>query len=325
MDENIVSYEKLTIPQEVIDKIPLTFKQQEFIKNSRETIKNIINKKDDRLLLIIGPCSIHDIKASIEYATRLKSIQEKYPKIFFVMRVYFEKPRTLLGWKGLLQEPYLDGKYNLNDGIFICRGVLSSITDIEIPIATEMIETITPQYISDYISWTAIGARTVESPLHRYLASGLSFPVGFKNTTAGDITPALNACIVAKHSHSFIGINVKGELCHVITAGNNNAHIILRGGNGLPNHTKAGEINEDIFIMVDCSHGNSNKDHLNQKKVIEDIEVSITSKKVGGIMIESFIEEGRQDEPVVYGKSITDKCVSWEQTVDILDVLHEFL
>ncbi len=327
----------LISPKELKEKLPIKNQHSERVSIARKTIADIIDSKDDRLLVIVGPCSVHDPKACIEYAEKLKSIIDDYPQLYFVMRVYFEKPRTIVGWKGLINDPTLDGQYKINEGLILARQLLLSISDLGLPIATEFLDTTFGQYYSDLISVAAIGARTVESQIHRELASGLSMPIGFKNRTDGDVSVAIDAVRSASHPHSFPSINENGDTVIFTTTGNDDAFIILRGGNksGTNYHEnnilslteQLQDLNINKKIVVDCSHGNSGKDPDKQMLVIKEIikqrEKGI--KSVGGIMLESFLESGRQDitseNTMNYGQSITDACLSFEQTVKLLDSL----
>jgi 3-deoxy-7-phosphoheptulonate synthase len=332
-DLRILEYQKLISPIQLLEKIPLDDKDKEFIKNQREQISNIIHKKDDRFLFIVGPCSIHDTEAALEYAYKLKQISDELSdKIFIVMRCYFEKPRTTVGWKGLINDPFLDNSFKINDGLFKARNLLKNITKIGLPIACELLDTITPQYFGDLISWGAIGARTTESQLHRELVSGVSFPCGFKNGTNGDIDIAIDAVTSASNKHSFIGVTQSGNAAIVHTTGNNDCHIILRGAKNSTNYDLDSVLatektidlkNKNIKIIIDCSHGNSQKNYENQIKVLNVILNNLHfTKKVIGVMIESNLKEGNQklsnNHDLVYGKSITDSCVNWETTLEML-------
>ncbi|MEM4331066.1 MAG: 3-deoxy-7-phosphoheptulonate synthase, partial [Candidatus Pacearchaeota archaeon] len=308
------------------------------ILNYRKTIKNILEKKDKRKLVICGPCSIHNLEEGIIYAKKLKEISEEVKEsLFVIMRTYLEKPRTTVGWKGFLYDPYLDGTNKIIEGIEKGRKFLKEVNEIGLPCAYEFLRTDTPQYLADLISWGAIGARTTESQPHRELASGLSMPIGFKNNTSGDIFSAINSCVAAKYSHSFPGINKYGKLVSVKTLGNPYCHVVLRGGNGIPNYYPE-KIKETALLMkkeglipnilVDCSHANSNKIYINQTKVAKEVLQQIIdgNNDIIGIMLESNINEGKQDFPknkeeisnLKYGVSITDACISLEETKKIL-------
>ena len=276
---NINKFDYLITPKDLINDIPSNNKINKFVKDSRQTIKNILNKIDDRLLIIIGPCSIHDPIAALDYATKLKKISEEFKdELFIVMRTYFEKPRTTIGWKGLINDPDLNGTYNINKGLHIARKLLVDINNLNLPCSIEFLDTISPQYTSDLISWGAIGARTTECQLHRELTSGLSMPIGFKNGTNGNIKIALDAIECSKEPHNFLGIDEEGKASIIQTKGNKNCHIILRGSTEKPNYY-IDDIIETSFcmykrnilpnIMIDCSHGNSQKNYKNQSKIIK--------------------------------------------------------
>ncbi len=328
---NVYEVTPIIAPSDLKQVFPLTIEGAEFVRESRLAIEKILHNEDNRIIAVVGPCSIHDPKAAFEYATKLAQLaKEVQDKILLVMRVYFEKPRTTVGWKGLINDPDLNGSHQISKGLGIARQLFCAINELRLPIASEMLDPITPQYLSDMISWGAIGARTTESQTHREMASGLSFPVGFKNGTDGSLKIALDAMAASLHSHSFLGINHEGMTSIVHTKGNPNVHIVLRGGSGGPNYFP-----EDIenvvkllsekklpeAIMVDCSHANSNKDHTKQPLVLENIvnQINDGQKSIKGVMIESNLFEGNQTVPkdlskLKYGVSITDKCVSWENT-----------
>jgi len=321
---------------------PLSDTAASFVTESREAIKNILQGKDSRLMVVVGPCSIHDPKAALDYATRLAALgKELSDQLLLVMRVYFEKPRTTVGWKGLINDPELNGTHQISKGLGIARQLLCAITDLGLPIAGEMLDTITPQYLADLVSWGAIGARTTESQTHREMASGLSFPVGFKNGTDGNLQIAIDAMGAACHPHSFLGINREGRTSIVRTTGNPDVHIVLRGGNDKPNYTAADIAQAEkkldkagikTTLMVDCSHANSLKDHNRQEAVMQDVmeQVAAGNAKIGSLMIESFLKEGNQKmadklEDLEYGVSITDKCVNWKTTERMLRHAHATL
>ncbi|MBL06895.1 MAG: 3-deoxy-7-phosphoheptulonate synthase [Chloroflexi bacterium] len=331
---NIRELSKLPSPEFYQKKYPSSEQQTSLVRDSRETIEKIIEGKDNRLLLLVGPCSIHDTKAGIEYAEKLKELSDKVSEnIFIVMRVYFEKPRTTVGWKGLINDPDLNGSFNIPKGIEIGREFLSEITSIGLPTATEFLDPFTPQYIGDLVSWGAIGARTAESQTHRQMASGLSMPIGFKNGTGGSVQLAIDGMIACNGEHAFLGIDDDGKTSIVITKGNKANHVILRGGASGTNYDKD-SINEaqELLkknnlvpnIVVDCSHGNSNKDHNRQPIVFKEvIEQRLDGNdKIIGIMLESNINPGNQSlgdiDDLEYGVSITDKCVGWEKTEEII-------
>jgi 3-deoxy-7-phosphoheptulonate synthase len=291
-------------------------------------------------LFIVGPCSIHDPKATIEYAKKLKKIADTVNnKIIVVMRLYFEKPRTISGWKGLISDPYLNGTYDIEKGYYIARKLMLEVTDIGLPIATELLDPITPQYLDDIISWAAIGARTIESPIHRQMVSGLSVPTGFKNATSGHIDVAMQAILASKEKSNFCGINHNGRVATISTHGNPDTHLILRGGKEGPNYAKeiVSQILKDLIssnigsgVIIDCSHANSNKDYTKQSAVLsETIEnMRLGLNKIVGIMLESNLVEGNQTVPnnlshfdtstLTYGQSITDACIGWDETENII-------
>lgn len=341
-DLHVVNTEPLISPNQLKAKVPLEDKESELVFQSREEIKNILNGKDNRLLLLVGPCSIHDEKAAIEYAEKLYALREKYKdQLCIVMRVYFEKPRTTIGWRGLITDPHLDGTCSLSEGLEKGRSIMNRILKIGLPIASEVLDPIVPQYLSDLISWAAIGARTTESQTHREIASGLSMPVGFKNTTDGNLQIAIEAMVSAKHPHSFLGIDQDGATCVVTTSGNDCAHLILRGGRHSPNFeakcvadTKwlMGERKVNSRLVVDCSHANSGKKHERQeivwKSVLKQLENGETS--IAGMMLESNLGAGNQPIPedkskLKYGISVTDACVDWDETDRLIQMAYERL
>ncbi|MDB1144750.1 MAG: 3-deoxy-7-phosphoheptulonate synthase [Alcaligenaceae bacterium] len=307
-----------------------------FIQKTRESIHHILHHKDHRLLVLVGPCSIHDVASAKDYAHRLADLQKQYQEsLLLVMRVYFEKPRTRLGWKGFINDPDLNGQFQLEKGLQLARQLLLDINRMGVPTATEFLDLLTPYYLSDLISWGAIGARTVESQLHREFASGLSCPIGFKNRTDGYIRPAIDAVECSMHSHHFLGMNENGQTALIETKGNADAHVVLRGGVS-PNYerTSVRTVSASLKalgltsrLIVDASHGNSQKQYQNQKTVIQDVIQQLKSgeEAIAGVMIESHLKEGRQDycmgQPLVYGQSITDACIGWEETVLLLDQL----
>ncbi len=323
-------------PNEVISEFPISSAVSELVFKSRQTISDIIHEKDDRLVVVVGPCSIHDPKAAIEYAHKLKKIETNLSsELKIIMRVYFEKPRTTIGWKGLINDPNLDDSYDVNKGLREARKILLKVNEIGLPAATEYLDIITPQYISDLISWGAIGARTTESQVHRELASGLSCPVGFKNSTNGSIQVAIDAIGSASQPHIFLSITKEGKSAIFNSSGNKDCHVILRGGK-LPNfESKFIKETSEILsksgnpsaLMVDMSHGNSQKQFKKQLMVNKDIANQIASgeKSIFGVMIESHLIEGNQSigpkNSLTYGQSITDACVSWEDTEIMLNLL----
>ncbi|OEF11543.1 3-deoxy-7-phosphoheptulonate synthase [Aliivibrio logei] len=338
---NIIDEQVLITPQELKNKIPLSESARHFIQQSRQAISNIIHKKDHRLLIVCGPCSIHDIDAAKEYAKRLKAISEELSdQLFIVMRVYFEKPRTTVGWKGLINDPHLDGSFDIEGGLHTARQLLVDLSEIGIPLATEALDPISPQYIGDTFSWAAIGARTTESQTHREMASGLSVPVGFKNGTDGSLSTSINAMQAAASGHRFMGINSEGQVALLTTQGNPNGHVILRGGKQTNYDSvsvaecedELSKSNLDAALMIDCSHANSRKDYRRQPLVAEDAihQIREGNKSIIGLMIESHLNEGNQpsDIPLAemkYGVSITDACINWASTEALLRHTHEEL
>ena len=331
-----ISDKKVLIPAECfIEQIPVSKESENIIVKSRLDIENVIHSNDDRIVVIVGPCSIHDTDSAIEYAQKLKKEMAKHKnELVIIMRVYFEKPRTTIGWKGLINDPNLNGTYDINKGLKLARTLLSNITNMGVPCSTEFLDVITPQYLAELVSWGAIGARTVESQVHRELASGLSCPIGFKNATNGDTQVAVDAVSSATYSHHFISSTKSGASAIFKTKGNKAGHVILRGGTSGPNYEKEfvdvcveklQKANLPEKIMIDCSHGNSSKDYKKQKLVLESICEQIkVSDNVFGVMIESNLKEGKQDinnKPLEYGKSVTDACVSFEETEVMLEML----
>ena len=328
-------------PACLLEEIPITEKAIKTVRNARFQISEILKGNDDRLLLVCGPCSIHEINSALEYAKNLYELSKKVSEdILIVMRTYFEKPRTTVGWKGLINDPYLNDTCKINHGMSMARKLLLDISDMGLPCGYECLDTITPQYIADVMSWAAIGARTTESQVHRQLSSGLSMPVGFKNGTKGSIEIAANAIISSRHSHCFLGVTQQGLVAIIKTSGNKDTHIILRGGKDGPNYTEPYiKQTEEILrkskleprIMVDCSHGNSGKDYRNQPKVCRNVCEQIRNGNFSlmGMMMESNINEGSQKlvfgkcDTLEYGKSITDSCMSFETTEEIVLELAE--
>jgi len=306
------------------------------VAESRLAVRDIMDGRDDRMLVVVGPCSIHDVSAALEYGQKLAVEAARLKDdLLVVMRVYFEKPRTTVGWKGLVNDPDLDGSFAINKGLRMARGLLRDLVGMGVPCATEFLDTITPQFIADLVSWGAIGARTTESQIHRELASGLSMPVGFKNGTDGNVQIAIDAIRAASHPHHFLSVTKQGVIAIVATRGNDRCHVILRGSNKGPNFDpdnvtrvaqSLGAAKQPTRLMVDASHGNSNKDHRNQPKVLHALgeQIAEGDDRVFGVMVESHLVEGRQDyKPgsAVYGQSITDACISWADTVPVLDDL----
>jgi 3-deoxy-7-phosphoheptulonate synthase len=310
------------------------------VAQTRDRIRRILRNQDQRLLVIVGPCSIHDVKAATEYGEKLSALrQELQESVEIVMRVYFEKPRTTIGWKGLINDPHLDGSYDINSGLRMARKLLLDLAHLGLPAATELLDPIIPQYIADVITWTAIGARTTESQTHREMASGLSMPVGFKNGTDGSFQSAMEAMVAAQTPHYFLGVNKEGLASIVSTTGNPDGHLVLRGGRQGPNFVPesialASETlaNQSLNnrVMVDCSHGNSNKDYRQQPVVSQNVgdQVARGSSAIMGLMIESHLVAGKQPFPqsrsqLVYGQSVTDACVDFCTTVDMLRSLAD--
>lgn len=331
---NISSEKLLVMPKALKSALPLSEQNQQFIEQSRKAIADIVHKRDHRTLIISGPCSIHDTVAAKEYALKLKQLQQQCgDSVLIVMRVYFEKPRTTVGWKGLINDPHLDGSFDIETGLFLARELMIWLTEQEIPIATEALDPISPQYLSDLISWSAIGARTTESQTHREMASGLSMPVGFKNGTNGDVGIAVNAIGAAESGHSFIGINEQGQVAIIETKGNPDAHLILRGGkqpNYQAEHVLAAEqaiekAGYNPSIIVDCSHANSHKDYSRQGEVAKDVlhQLEQGNRSIVGIMLESHLNEGNQKlnsdmSQMKYGVSVTDGCINWSDTEQLV-------
>lgn len=331
---NIQDEKVLLTPQELKQEFPLPEHLRKQIERSRKEISDIIHRRDKRQLIVIGPCSIHDPVAAIEYGKKLKALSDQVSdKLYIVMRVYFEKPRTTVGWKGLINDPKIDGSFDVETGLRIGRKLCLDLAELGLPLATEALDPMTPQYLADLFSWSAIGARTTESQTHRELASGLSMAVGFKNGTDGGLAVALNAMQSSAQSHRFIGINQKGQVTLLKTKGNADGHIILRGGK-TPNYEKQyvddcewvlKQANLPTAIMIDCSHGNSNKDYRRQPIVAENVleQLLAGNTSIIGLMIESNLHAGNQSSELPfsemkYGVSITDACIDWQTTEDLL-------
>jgi 3-deoxy-7-phosphoheptulonate synthase len=337
-DLRIEGIHELSPPAHLLREFPVSQAAAKTVFSARQDIHRILHGQDDRLVVIMGPCSIHDVKAAKEYAALLAEAREKYANnLLIVMRVYFEKPRTTVGWKGLINDPDLDGSYQINKGLRIARELLLDLAEDGMPAGTEYLDMISPQYIADLVSWGAIGARTTESQVHRELASGLSCPVGFKNGTDGNVRIAVDALRAAAAPHSFLSVTKAGHSAIVETKGNEDCHIILRGGMA-PNYDAAsveaaaddlGNAGLQAKIMVDFSHSNSSKQHQKQVEVCHDVAAQVAGgdSRIFGVMVESHLKAGRQDlvpgEPLVYGMSITDACVAWEDSAAILEELSE--
>ena len=334
---NVVAQELLPTPNDVKAELALPEAVTDLVALHRQTVSDILNRQDHRLLVVVGPCSIHDTEAAIDYAGRLQALSDRVgDTLFLVMRAYFEKPRTTVGWKGLINDPNLDDSFHIEQGIRVARRLLIDIAEIGLPLSTEALDPITPQYLHDLISWSAIGARTTESQTHREMASGLSSAIGFKNGTDGSLDVAINALQSVTAPHRFLGINPSGQVSIVHTRGNQNAHIVLRGGHDGPNYD-CGAINAcetalrdnglEPNIMVDCSHANSNKDHNRQGVVARDVCEQIIggNRSIVGLMLESNIGAGNQKlgtrEDMQYGVSITDACIDWDETDTMLTEL----
>lgn len=328
---NIEQPEILITPAQLKREIPLSDKARETISAGRKAIEDILERKDHRVMVVVGPCSIHDLKAANEYALKLKALADKVSDtLLVVMRVYFEKPRTTVGWKGLINDPYMNDSFKITDGLHIGRQLLHDVLEIGLPTATEALDPISPQYMQDLIAWSAIGARTTESQTHREMASGLSSSVGFKNGTDGSLTVAINALQSVASPHRFLGINSEGNVSIITTRGNPYAHVVLRGGNGKPNYDSVSvSICEQELrvagitpnIMIDCSHANSNKDHNLQPLVLDNVANQILegNTSIIGVMMESHLKAGNQKlssnpDEMEYGVSVTDACVDWETT-----------
>ncbi|EPY53183.1 phospho-2-dehydro-3-deoxyheptonate aldolase [Schizosaccharomyces cryophilus OY26] len=342
-DSRIMGYNPLVPPALLQQELPATEASRNVVKQSRRELQAILNKTDDRIIVVVGPCSIHDPQLAIDYAKLLKpKAEELKDALCIVMRCYLEKPRTTVGWKGLVNDPNLDGSYAINKGLHMSRKMYCDVTDFGVPVASEMLDSISPQFFGDLLSFGAIGARTTESQLHRELASALSFPVGFKNGTDGTINVAVDAIGATSHPHTMLGVNKQGIASICMSKGNKDTFIVLRGGKKGPNYDAetVRSVREQLIksnlpprIMVDCSHGNSCKNHRNQPLVSKTISEQVRNgdDSIIGLMIESHINEGRQDAPIKpgiketlkYGVSITDACVSWEQTTPMLDELAE--
>jgi 3-deoxy-7-phosphoheptulonate synthase len=335
-DRRIVEITPLTIPADIIAEIPRNDAVTETVTRTRDTVHRILHGEDDRLIVVIGPCSIHDPIAARDYAARLEEQRRRFGgDLEIIMRVYFEKPRTTVGWKGLMNDPHLDGSYRIEEGLRIARQLLLDINATGLPAGCEFLDTITPQYIADLVSWGAIGARTTESQVHRQLASGLSCPIGFKNGTDGGVAVALDAILAASQTHHFPAVTKDGRAAIATTTGNEDCHVILRGGKR-PNYEAADveAVSRDAAkrgleprILIDASHANSGKDPMNQPMVVKNVATQIAAGDMGikGMMIESNIVGGRQDlvpgKPLVYGQSITDGCIDWETSVLVLEEL----
>jgi 3-deoxy-7-phosphoheptulonate synthase len=339
-NQHVIEIKPLPSPRTIKTMLPITERAASVVVEAREAIRNILHGQDrDRLLVIVGPCSIHDPEAANEYAKRLKPVADSLrDRLLIVMRTYFEKPRTTIGWKGLINDPHLDGTCDIAAGMELARKILLNINESGLPCATELLDPISPQYIADLVSWTAIGARTTESQTHREMASGVSMPVGFKNGTEGSLQVAINAMVAAKTPHHFVGINADGVTSIIKTMGNPDRHIVLRGGGGRTNYdeehvakAEAAVAGEGIArpIMIDCSHDNSSKDHRRQAVVAREVlrQFRDGRQSIMGLMLESNLNPGKQTwkegTPLAYGVSITDACLGWDETAELLTELAE--
>ena len=341
-DINVVETRALPSPAALLAELPKTEAQAEFVTRTRGDIRRVIFTDDKRFLLIVGPCSIHDLESGRDYAKRLAALAEEVSdRVMIVMRVYFEKPRTTVGWKGLIMDPHLDGSHDIAAGLRVARSFLRDVLDLGLPTATELLDPITPQYIADLICWSAIGARTAESQTHRQMASGLSMPLGFKNGTDGSIPTAINAIKAAGQPHTFLGINLDGSASAIVTRGNPDCHVVLRGGTSGPNYLPAHIAQTEQLlakagltksILVDCSHDNSAKQPERQPEVMRELlaQIKAGNTSIIGAMVESNIGAGSQSFPqpkdkLRYGVSITDACIDWETTASLVREIHQAL
>jgi len=342
-NKRVTGFRPLWSPAILLEEIPISSEVTNTVLKTRESVANVLNGQEDRMVCIVGPCSIHDETAALDYAGKLKAMADEFKnELLVIMRVYFEKPRTTVGWKGLINDPHLNGSFEINKGLRLARKLLLDINSLGLAAGCEFLDSISPQYTSDLVSWGAIGARTTESQIHRELASGLSCPIGFKNGTSGNVQVAVDAILSASNEHNFLGVTDQGIAAIVKTVGNPNCHIILRGGSDGPNFDaksvalckeKMAAKHIENGIMIDCSHGNSSKKHENQIKVIESVadQIAAGERQIAGVMVESNIKEGNQTlaigktDPVTleYGKSVTDACVDLETTHTMLRILAE--
>ena len=338
VDVNIRQLDPIPAPRAFINELPISRDIIQLVRDSRHQISDVLHGRDDRLLVIVGPCSIHDAKAAKDYANRLGELKSQLSDdLLIVMRVYFEKPRTTIGWKGLINDPDLDGTFNIRKGMWLARRILLDVAHQGLPAATEWLDPITPQYLCDLVSWGAIGARNTESQVHRELASGMSMPIGFKNSTDGNVKAAADSCFASANEHHFLSINLDGHVIAAETKGNPDCHIILRGSTHGPNYSakdvaaaladlRASRVGEAAShgVIIDAAHGNSGKNEIREAEVVENIAERIAEGENGisGVMMESFIEGGHQDPAplatLVYGKSVTDRCIAWPRTEELL-------
>ncbi|KFI63734.1 3-deoxy-7-phosphoheptulonate synthase [Bifidobacterium cuniculi] len=344
INRRIMELDPLPTPAEVLQSLPLDAHGQEVVASSRDEVRGCLYGQDDRLLVIVGPCSVHDPAAALDYARRLVRVMKQVEdELLIVMRVYFEKPRSTVGWKGLINDPDIDGSHHLQKGLLLARRTLLDVLGAGVAAATEFLEPTSPQYIADAVSWGAIGARNTESQVHRQLASGMSMPIGFKNATDGSVQGAVNSCVAASQRHTFFGVDHQGRASAVETLGNPDCHVVLRGSSSGPNYDAAsvadavrtvrGQLGEDTAaghgVVIDCSHGNSGKDEVQQAAVVRDVAARVAAGEPGitGIMMESFIEAGNQPAAplaqLTYGQSITDRCIGWPETERLLFELAE--
>ncbi|WP_317368163.1 3-deoxy-7-phosphoheptulonate synthase [Bifidobacterium pullorum] len=343
VDVNIRQLDPIPAPRAFLRELPLTEEMSDLVLRSRQEIRDVLHGRDDRLLVIVGPCSIHDPKAAREYAERLAAVnRELNDRLVIVMRTYFEKPRTTIGWKGLINDPDLDGRFNIRKGMWLARKVLTDVLSLGLPTAIEWLDPITPQYLCDLICWGAIGARNTESQVHRELASGLSMPIGFKNSTDGSIKAAADSCYTSAFEHHFLSINLDGRVISAETKGNPDCHLVLRGSSHGPNYDpesvaaalealKASKASgpSEHGLVIDAAHGNCGKDENREAEVIEEIAARIADGEQGilGVMMESFLKGGHQKpaplDQLVYGQSITDACVPWDRTEQLLHTLAD--
>ena len=343
VDVNIRQLDPIPAPRAFLRELPLTEEMSDLVLRSRQEIRDVLHGRDDRLLVIVGPCSIHDPKAAHEYAERLAAVnRELNDRLVIVMRTYFEKPRTTIGWKGLINDPDLDGRFNIRKGMWLARKVLTDVLSLGLPTAIEWLDPITPQYLCDLICWGAIGARNTESQVHRELASGLSMPIGFKNSTDGSIKAAADSCYTSAFEHHFLSINLDGRVISAETKGNPDCHLVLRGSSHGPNYDpesvaaalealKASKASgpSEHGLVIDAAHGNCGKDENREAEVIEEIAARIADGEQGilGVMMESFLKGGHQKpaplDQLVYGQSITDACVPWDRTEQLLHTLAD--
>jgi 3-deoxy-7-phosphoheptulonate synthase len=336
---NIKDFKPLITPKQLKEEFPETEEAAQFVAESRNIIQAILTNRDERRIVLAGPCSLHDCKATLEYGERLRKLQDEVKdKILIIMRAYFEKPRTTVGWKGMIYDPRLDNSYDIEEGLRQARRLLLGVAKMGLPCATEFLDPIVPQYLADFVSWAAIGARTTESQIHRQMASGLSMPVGFKNSVEGNLTPAIDAIKAASSDHSFMGIDGNGQVVIAETRGNKYGHLVMRGGSGSPNYGSEYVAFAEVLlckagistgVIIDCSHANSQKDYKKQRLALLDVAEQMRqgNRLIAGVMLESFLKEGRQpfDKPenLKYGISVTDSCIGWEETEEMIRYLSK--